>query len=352
MPEDLIKKKDKKPKTLKKKIISLLTYLVSFGLLYYLFFVVIPTEINLSEVKSTLENLTLSQNLMMLAAGTITILTVGWTAATVLPGIKLLKATQASVVSQLTAVVLPPPADMLIRFGMYKSFGFSVGRSSIAVVLSGIARYFTVFVIPLLGLLALTVTGQGSPAGIAWLVFGTTAVLIALWIFYLLFTSDETAKRTGKMLQKIINKIRRLFRKKQTRKITHGVVDFSKKARGVVLGDFWKIAISNIVWGISSYIVLLLAVRFCGIDSSIMSNAYILLITGMMLLLNSLPIPGSGAGISETILITSMNFPSSQVQSAFTAALLLYRVYTWLWPFPVGAISYFVWRYQIRNKYI
>lgn len=345
------RKSVKKKKSFKRRLLNVLSYVISIGLMYYLFFIVLPARIDVNEVKSILAGMTSEQILALLLAGSASILAVGWTAATVLPGIRVLKATQASVVGQLTAVILPPPADMVIRFGMYKTYGFPVDSSSVAVILSGIARYFTVVIMPLIGIVALLIAGQGTIQGVFWLIAGIALVGVALRVMYAILHSDKTAYKIGAHLQKIVNKVRAVFKHKPLKNLPNDVVDFSEKSRKVAIGNFWPIAISNILWGFVSFIVLLVAARVCGIDSSTMSAAYLLFITGIMLALNSLPIPGSGVGVTEGLLLSVMTFPSSEVQSAFTAALILYRVFTWVWPLPVGAVAYFVWRYQIRNRY-
>jgi putative heme transporter len=348
---DNLFKKPKKTKTKKQKFLTALSYVVSVALIYWLFFIFLPTQINVDQIKTTLQSLTSSQVLTLLIAGILAIFSVGWTATTVLPGIKLTKGTQASVVSQLTAVILPPPADMAIRFAMYKTYGFSVDSSAIAAILSGIARYFTVFAVALAGLFAMLLTGQGNKTLLLWLIGLTILFTAAFWLMKMILKNEHLALKAGKIIQNSANKVRKIFRKKPVYQVEGQVVDFGKKANKVVHSNFWLIVLSNAVWGASCFVILLLAVRFCGIDSSTMSTAYILLVTGGMLVLNSLPLPGSGAGISETILLNIINFPSPQVESAFVAALILYRVYTWILPFPVGAVEYFIWRYQIRDRY-
>jgi uncharacterized membrane protein YbhN (UPF0104 family) len=344
-------KSSKKKPSFKKRIFSILTYLVPLGFMYWFFAVLLPSEIDVNEFKSTLQSLSRTDHIALLVAGIVSILAVGWTAATVLPGIRVLKATQASVVSQLTAVVLPAPADMAIRFGMYKTYGFAVDRSAVAVIMSGIARYFTVVAIPVMGLAALLISGQGDQQVLIWFIIGLAVIIFALWLMRKLIINPSTARKTGQIMQRMFNRLRRIVHKKPVTDFEQSVVDFGENSKDVAINHFWPIAISNIAWGFSCYVILLLATRFCGIDSSTMSAAYLMFITGAMLALNSLPIPGSGAGVSETILLTNMYFPSPQVQSAFTAALLLYRVYTWILPFPIGGVAYFTWRYQIRNRY-
>lgn len=343
-----LKSKKNKP-TKKQQLLTFLSYLLSIALFYWLFFVVLPSEIDYGQVKANLDSLSFADNLFLIAAGLGTILAIGWTAATVLPGLSVKKATQASVVGQLTAVILPPPADMVIRFGMYKTYGFSIDKSAIAVVLSGIARYFIVVVVALLGLFALLITGQGDMTTVIWLVGGVAVFSFAWWLMQQILSGKKAAKKVGLEIQKLVNWFLDFFRRKPIVNLDTSVVKFSIRSKDVVTKNIWPISLSNLVWGLSCYLVLFLAVRFCGIDSEIMSAAYLLLITGVMLILNCLPLPGSGVGVTEALLLSIINFPNEQVQSSFTAALFLYRIYTWLLPFPVGVVAYFVWRYQIGH---
>lgn len=151
-------------------------------------------------------------------------------------------------------------------------------------------------------------------------------------------------------MQKFVNWFRRLFRRKPLDHFVDDVVDFGERTGDVAIGQFRQIAISNVAWGLSCYLVFLMAVRFCGVEVSEMSNAYILLVTGTMLLLNTLPITPGGIGVTEAILLGAIPFSSPEVETAFASALFVYRIYTWLLPFPVGIVAYLTWRHQIRSK--
>lgn len=333
----------------KRTALQFASWLVSFGLLYWIFFVKLPQQVDISQVWSTVAALTLWQNLLLLIGGLLTVWAVGWTAATVLPGLSVRKSTQASVVGQMTSVALPPPLDMVIRFTMYKTYGFSADKSAIAVVIAGIARYFTVVAIPLIGLGAVIITGQGSLNDVVWFVGVGGLFLFALWLMKLILSSKKSARAVGSTMQKIINVARRLFRHKPITTLTDAVVDFGGRTSNVAVSNFKPIAISNIAWGLSCFVVFFLSVRFCGIDASSMSTPYVLFIAGLMLLLNSIPITPGGIGISEAILLSVIPFSSPEIETAFTAALFVYRVYTWLMPMPLGIIAYISWRLQIRQ---
>ena len=95
-------------------------------------------------------------------------------------------------------------------------------------------------------------------------------------------------------------------------------------------------------------VVLLLAMRFSGLDAATVPLATALLACGYLMVVNILPIPGKSALAAPT-LFTIMSLTSDAEQSAMTAAILLYRVVTWLLPMPVGAAMFFVWRYRVRR---
>lgn len=333
----------------KRRLLSILFTLVPFMLMYWIFAIKIPSQVSYAEVWNNITSLTLGQNLLLLLCGLLTIAVYGWTSSSVLLGLSLKRGIQSASTGQLTSVVLPVPLDLVIRFRMYKSYGFSVDKATVAVGMAGIARYFTVFAIPLLGLGVLILVGQGTREYVVWLVGVGAVYVVALWAMAQILGSKKSAGLVGAFAQKALNYILKLIRRGPNTNIKDKVVEFGSRMNTVAISNIKAITISNISWGFSCYLVLFFALRFCGVDSSQMSAAYILLVTGMMLLFNAFPITPGGIGVTETLLITIIPFSGPTEQAAFTAALFVYRIYTWLLPLPVGTISYLTWRYELRK---
>lgn len=325
-------------------IVKILGILVPAGLLYWIFVIKIPSQISYADIWATIESLSVWQNAALFVAGLLTILVYGWTSATVLPGLSLRNGVQSAVSGQLTSVVLPAPIDLVIRFSMYKSYGYGADKSTVAVILAGIARYFTVFAIPILGLGVLILAGQGTQKYWLWFLGGSAAFIAALFIMRSILSSRKSAQKVGRIAQKIVSFLLRLFRRPPKTNITKTVVDFGASSHGVAVDYFKSIAISNLAWGLSCYLALFFALRFCGITPDIMSAAYILLVTGCMLLLNAFPITPGGIGVTETILVAFVPLPTPAAQAAFASALFVYRIYTWLLPMPIGAGAYYSWK--------
>jgi uncharacterized membrane protein YbhN (UPF0104 family) len=339
-----------KSQSVKSRLFRIFSFFVPIILMYLVFFVMIPSQVSYADVWTKINSLTIGQNILLILAGLSTIFVYGLTSTTVLPGLSFKRGVQSAVTGQLTSVVLPVPLDLVIRFKMYKSYGFSVKESTVAVGMAGIARYFTVFAIPLIGLTLLLLTGQGTTYFTLWFLFGGAVFIFALWFMRLILSSNKSAKRIGGLLQNISNFALKVVRRSPKNNISDIIVDFGARTHRVGLGNFVNIAVSSISWGLASYFVLFLAIRFCGIDASQMSAAYILLVTGLMLLFNAFPITPGGIGVTETILLSIISFSSPSEQAAFAAALFLYRIYTWLLPLPVGLIAYGIWRYEIKKR--
>ena len=68
---------------------------------------------------------------------------------------------ESSATSQMTAFVVPPPGDYVIRFAMYRTYGFSDEQSGTSVLISMVLRYVAIFFMPILGLLAV-IAGRHS----------------------------------------------------------------------------------------------------------------------------------------------------------------------------------------------
>lgn len=125
-------------------------------------------------------------------------------------------------------------------------------------------------------------------------------------------------------------------------------VDFGFKTRGTVEENRLSLAASNLGWGLSNALVLGLAIRFSGLDSSTVPLAAIFLATGALTVVNILPIPGKNAIVAPAI-FTMLGLTTTADQSDLTAALVVYRVVPWIEPMLFGIILFLLWRARVRR---
>jgi uncharacterized membrane protein YbhN (UPF0104 family) len=337
------------PPKLKRRVVRAVGVLVILAIIGYSLLVVLPSQVDTDEVRAALAGLSSLDLALLTAAGLLVMLCLGWGSKASLPGLTLYQGTESSATSQVTAFVVPPPGDMLVRFAMYRTYNFTDEQSAAAVLIAMISRYAAVFVMPIVGLVLVLITGNGSTDYLWWLL-GLSAVYFSLLTLLLrVVYSDGVAHAVGRTLQRWATRIIRLFRRTPPTDLETSVLEFSGRVRGTLAANARQIVAANLCWGFANALVLVLAVRFSGLDESALATTEVVLLAGAAMALNSIPIPG-GFGITEAGLLSIASFSTSQETAAFTAALFLYRVFTWLLPMPVGGAAFLAWRWRVRRE--
>jgi uncharacterized membrane protein YbhN (UPF0104 family) len=112
--------------------------------------------------------------------------------------------------------------------------------------------------------------------------------------------------------------------------------------------DKWHVLTAAMLLSqLSACFVLLVAVRMQGLTQEDISVARVVVAFGTMSLASLLmPTPG-GVGVAEVALVAVLGagLPDSLIPQV-TAAVLLFRMATWLLPIPIGAGTYLFWRYN------
>jgi uncharacterized membrane protein YbhN (UPF0104 family) len=331
-----------------KRFVKLVAVLITLALVYYAFFIVLPSEISWAQVQAALEALTAPEIAALVGSGLILMVVLGWAAKASLPGLTLYQGFESSATSQMTAFVVPPPGDYVIRFAMYRTYGFSDEQSGASVLISMVLRYVAIFFMPIVGLLAVIVAGTATSAQVWWFVGLTVAFVIACWLMLRVIHSDAVAHSVGRRMNAAVAWVMGLFHRTPAGDIERSVVSFGRRTRATVTSHGPSLIASNLAWALGNAVVLLMAMRFSGLGSSTVPLATALLACGYLMVVNILPIPGKSALAAPT-LFTIMSLTTDADQSAMTAAILLYRVVTWLLPMPVGAAMFFVWRHRVRR---
>ncbi len=231
---------------------------------------------------------------------------------------------------------------------MYRTYGFTDEQSGISVIIALVLRYIAIFTMPVFGLAAVLLAGEGQENTVWWFL-GYTALLGA--IVYLLrrvVQSDATARAVGRGISRFVTWVMNIFSRTPSQDLEQEVVEFGRRTRGTAESNRRSLLAANLSWALSNALVLGLALRFSGLDTSVLSATEILLATSLIMVVNVLPIPGINALIVPQ-LSSILGLTTETEQSELTAALTLYRVTTWILPMMIGAVMFFVWRYRVRR---
>jgi uncharacterized membrane protein YbhN (UPF0104 family) len=331
------------------RILKFVGVLVVLALLYYALFVLLPSEMDWATVWADLEALTAGEILALVVSGLLVIVALGWTSKASLPGLTLYRGTESSATSQLTAFVFPPPADMAIRFAMYRTYGFSDERSAVAVLVAMVARYAMVVVMPLIGMLLVLVAGLAGWSTLWWFLGIGVAFGGLLWLILRVVHSDASAHRVGAWVQRVAARVIRWFHRTPPTDLEDSVVDFGRRTRDTIDRNGRSLVLSNITWGLSNALVMLLCLRFSSVSSAAVPLAAVVLTAGLIMAINMLPIPGKDA-LAVSWVAGILGLTTSADISALGTAMLLYRLVTWILPMPVGAVFFVLWRSRVRRS--
>ncbi len=330
-----------------RKLLKAVGVLIVLALLYYAFFVILPSEVDWADVWADLKALSVGQIVALLLAGLLAIVALGWTSKASLPGLTLYQGTESSATSQLTAFAFPPPADMAIRFAMYRTYGFNDEQSAVAVIIAMVARYAMVVFMPLLGLALVLGTGQGTWSGFFWFVGIGIAFVVAMWLIIKVARSEEAAHTFGRFLSSVASWVIRRFHRTPPEDLEESVVKFGARTKSTIDGNGRVLIMANVTWGLSNALVMLLVMRFSGLTSDSVSASAVVLTTGLVMALNMLPIPGKDA-LAVGWVAGILSLTSNSATSDLGTALLLYRMVTWILPMPVGLVASLLWRRRVR----
>ncbi len=336
-------------RALNRRIVKAVGIVLVLILLYYSLFVLLPSELDWNTVWADLQALTGWQILALVGSGLLTIIALGWTSKASLPDLTLYQGTESSATSQLSAFVFPPPADMAIRFAMYRTYGFSDEQSAVAVILAMVARYAMVVFMPLLGLGLVLLAGQGSWTGFAWFLGIGVAFVLVMGLIVRVARSESVAHKVGAWLQRVASRVIRLFRRTPPEDLERSVVDFGRRTRATLDKNGRVLIVSNMTWGLANALVMGLCMRFSGLGSDVVTSVAVVFAAGLVMAINMLPIPGKDA-LAITWISTILGITSTVDVSDLGTAMLLYRLVTWILPMPVGGITFLLWRRRVRKQ--
>jgi uncharacterized protein (TIRG00374 family) len=226
---------------------------------------------------------------------------------------------------------------------MYSSWGFSRSRSSVSLLVAGVWNNFAKLGMPVLALVILALQGNTTSARTVAAALGLAGLVGAIVVFGLVLRSDAWARRFGNALARAVSRLLVVMRRSPVMGWDHALATFRSRTVGIVRARWVRITVLTLVSHVSLYLVLLLAVRSVGIPDRTVSWAEVLALFSFARLVTAIPLTPGGLGLVELTLITGMAAAGGPRAQA-AAAVLVYRVLTYVIPIPFGLVTYLFWR--------
>jgi uncharacterized membrane protein YbhN (UPF0104 family) len=246
-----------------------------------------------------------------------------------------------------TAVGNLLPAGQAVALGVtyrfYTSYGFGRSAITLSLLVQGVWNNFIKLAMPVvaLGLLVFTRRAAGELAPVAMV--GVAVLAVTLTGFALSLSSERRAWRIGSGLAAVAGLPRRLAGRVARPPWPEAAVRFRALAISL-LGPRWHwLTAATLVSHLSLFLVLLLALRHVGVADSQVSWVEALAAFALVRLLAAVPITPGGLGVVELGLATALVLAGGD-RAEVVAAVLVFRVLTFLLPIPIGAVTYWLWR--------
>ena len=329
---------------------TIITLLVAVVILFVVFVVILPEVIDYEVVWETLKALTVSDFVILLAAGLIYYIPEGWLYALVVPGMSLWQGIKAWVAS--TGVGSTVPAlDLATRYGMYRSWGFSIHDSMRGIFLSGAFDWVVKFSLPVIAVILLAILGV-QDLGVLAVIAAIAGIILAVVLVVLIgaVRSEAFTRRVGTWLESATNWALGKLKKDPIDDLATQVVAFRDDSLEVARKNGGWAFLASALGKLWQYIMLVLAIRAVGVPDDVLSWFEIFIVWAIVLLITMIPITPGGIGIAELFYIYFFAQIVGEEQASIVAAgVMLYRVFQWALPIPVGWGVTWRWRRKINR---
>ena len=326
----------------------LLPIVIGVGIMVFLFGWVLPQFIDYEAVFRAIGNISGPAWILLLVAAALRFIPEGWVYLAAQPGLTTRQGTQLFLVAETLSNVPPGGLDLISRFQMTRSWGFSAASSTSATIASWVFTTLSKLVLPIAAVAFLAIDhvqedGLDSLAFIALIVVVVGSIGVAL-----VLRSPRLATWIGDLLGAVVGWVMGLFRKEPKtdfRKLMH---DFRNQASDVLsTRTHWGV-LAGLAARIAAFAVLLIAVRSVGITAEAVAWPVVFAAFAAVMTVGVIPIFNL-PGITEVILIGTLSrYAGSGLSDEIAAAVFVYRILTWLLPIPFGGFAFNAWRNSVR----
>ena len=228
---------------------------------------------------------------------------------------------------------------LTFQYAMLRSFGISGKDSSATIGIASVWNGLISFFMPVLGLVALTFTGEVTSGLIRSAIIGLVVLVISSGLFYTALKSAQGAIWVGSLLSKIVNPIRKLFRK-QSINLSISIDAFRLQVNELVT-NYWKmISLTNFLVQIAMFLVFWASAYAVGIN---LAGGIIFAIFCFGRIGTTIPLTPGGLGTTDVIMVSMLQLFGADAQTSL-AAVLLWRGFFYIPQVLAGVLSFLYWQ--------
>lgn len=333
------------PRSLARRLLSgLLTYGVVALALWFLFQQLTSSD----DLSTALALITPQQVAIMCVLGVVNLMT-NWPPYVVaLPGLRVREAAVTNTASAALSNTVPEGGAVAtaLNVAMLRSWGFTIRDITSEILVTGTWSQLTKYVLLAITLAVVVVQGTAPDGAGWWALLLLVLVIVAVVILLLVLRSEAFAVRLGSFTDRLLTRVTGWVRHPTDTHFAEDVPRFRASMVDLLRVRWGRLTVAMLVSLLTAGTILLVACRMQGLENDSVTWALAMTAYGLATFASLLvPTPG-GLGVAEVVLVAVLSWGASDPSqsAAVLAAVLLYRLATFLVPIPIGLVTYLYWR--------
>jgi uncharacterized membrane protein YbhN (UPF0104 family) len=328
--------------------------LIAVAVVVLCFAYAIPKFASYSEVWTEVKTMTPFEILLLLLATALNLVTYWWQNMASMPNLGLWKAAVNNQTSTSVANTMPGGAyiAVAVSYEMYRAWGFKGSDVGVSVAVTSVLNIYAKLLLPAVALALIVLTGRANGALVGASGIGIVVLVGSIVLFGLILWKKTFAYRIGNGFARAGKWVARLIRRPKTFEWGDAAVRWRRHMIDLLVARWLALSSSTIVSHLTLYLVMLMALRFCGVSNDEVTWAQVLGVFAIGRLLTALPITPGGLGVVEVAYIGGIilagrshtTVPAEVFHAQAAAGVLVFRALTYGIQIPIGLITYFVWR--------
>jgi uncharacterized membrane protein YbhN (UPF0104 family) len=300
----------------------------------------LPQFIDYQEVWEALTQLDAWELLVLLGLALTRVPTEALIYRAFLPRLGLWRGSEAYLSSNFAGQLLPPPSASVVQYGYFRGGGYEPDAAALAALGSFLFPTIGRFLLPLVALVLLLVTGEVS--GSILLVGGLSLALSAIAGIagYYFLRSERSARWLGVKAQRPLSWILVKLKRDPIKDGAGRATELRARAL-TILREGWALGSIGVAANlVLTYLILLAALRFVGVSNAELTAVEAFAAFAIAFWAGAvIPITGSGLGVVDGVLIAMLIDLGGASDDALVAAALLWRIFYSFIILPLGAIT-------------
>lgn len=248
------------------------------------------------------------------------------------------------------ASIVPGPSDLPIRHRMLTSWGRTSSEATLAVAAGGIFSIGMKLLLPIIAAVGLVVSDAPLSSTLQTVVAICLVVGVGVLASAFALGSEHRTEQAGRLIAPVWSRALKLLRKPVPADLPAQLVDARANAVQTLRGRWLVATWATVLTSATRFALLLMCLRFTGVGPSVLQWSEIFVVFALVQGLTVFPITAGDAGVSEIAYIGLLTAAAgSEYVNEITAAILVFRVITWLLIIPVGLGTLGFWKLQLRK---